>query len=246
VRIVVQPRRLGWVKNCAAALAGAAATGAPGHGTPYVCLQPHDDLADSDYLRALLEVAETRPAAAVVYSDIATFGLHSSLIVQPEVTGTAVERQLTLLAHHFNAVAFRGLTRATALARVPAMSGNGHGDFACDTVWMARLARAGDLVRVPRPLYRKRFHAAATHMQWYSWSAAQRLDAWLAHCLDMLGEALCVCVQADDVARAVAAARARVVNDGVALGPYQAELAALAPDARERLLQRFDALCAAR
>ena len=69
VRIVVQPRRLGWGKNCAAALASAAATGAP-----YVCLQPHDDLVDSDYLRSLVEVAEARPDAAVVYSDMRAFG----------------------------------------------------------------------------------------------------------------------------------------------------------------------------
>ena len=56
VRIAVQPQRLGWGENCAAALAGAAAAGAP-----YVCLQPHDDLVDSEYLRTLAEVQRRAP-----------------------------------------------------------------------------------------------------------------------------------------------------------------------------------------
>ena len=37
VRIVVQPRRLGWVKNTAAVLAGAS------EQAEFVCVQPHDD-----------------------------------------------------------------------------------------------------------------------------------------------------------------------------------------------------------
>ena len=241
VRIVTQPERLGWVRNCAAALAGAATTGAP-----YVCLQPHDDLAENDYLRTLLEVAEKQPEAAVVYSDISAFGTYHDLIVQSDVTGAPVERQLSLLNRHFNAVAFRGLTRVSALSRVPAMSGNSCGNFACDTVWMARLARTGDLVRVPRPMYRKRYHARNTHTQWMAWPVAQKTEAWLQHCLDMLAEALCVCAGSRDVRRVVAAARARVVNDGAAIGPYQGELARLLPAERACLLQRFDDICATR
>src|ERR1700694_49807 len=44
VRIVVQPRRLGWGKNTAAVLAGA------GELADFVCVQPHDDLIETDYL----------------------------------------------------------------------------------------------------------------------------------------------------------------------------------------------------
>lgn len=237
VRIVVQPQRLGWGENCAAALAGAAAKGAP-----YVCLQPHDDLVDSDYLRSLVEVAEARPNAAVVYSDIRAFGSYSDLIVQPDVTGTPIERQLALL-RCFHAVAFRGLTRAAALSRAP-MAGNSYWDFACDIVWLARLARVGDLVRVPRELYRKRYHAANTYKEWHAWSFEQRTEAWLQHCLDMLAEALRVCSRREDVDRVVAAARARLVDDSAS--PYRADLARLAPEERAHLLRRFDELCVAR
>lgn len=231
VRIVVQPQRLGWGENCAAALAGAAATGAP-----YVCLQPHDDLVESDYLRSLAEVAEVRSDAAVVYSDIRAFGSYNELIAQPDVTGTPIERQLALL-RSFHAVAFRGLIPAAALSRAP-MAGNSYWDFACDIVWLARLARVGDLVRVPRELYRKRYHAANTFAEWHAWSLEQRTEAWLRHCLDMLAEALRVCSRRKDVGRVVAAARARLLDDSAS--PYRADLARLAPDARAHLLRRFE------
>lgn len=231
VRIVVQPQRLGWGENCAAALAGAAATGAP-----YACLQPHDDLVENDYLRSLAEVAEARPDAAVVYSDIRAFGSYNELIAQPDVTGTPIERQLALL-RSFHAVAFRGLVPAAALSRAP-MAGNSYWDFACDIVWLARLARVGDLVRVPRELYRKRYHAANTFAEWHAWSLEQRTEAWLRHCLDMLAEALCVCSRRKDVGRVVAAARARLLDDSGS--PYRADLARLTPDERAHLLRRFE------
>ena len=68
VRIVVQPRRLGWVKNTAAVLAGAS------EQAEFVCVQPHDDLVETDYLATLLDAARDHPHAAVVFSDLATFG----------------------------------------------------------------------------------------------------------------------------------------------------------------------------
>ena len=158
--------------------------------------------------------------------------------MQPDVTGTAIERQLSLL-RCFHAVAFRGLTRAAALARAP-MAGNSYWDFACDLVWLARLARVGDLVRVPRELYRKRYHAANTYKEWHAWSFEQKTEAWLQHCLDMLAEALCVCSCPEDVDRVIAAARARLVDDSAS--PYRADLARLVPDERAHLLRRFDEL----
>src|SRR6185436_9376486 len=44
VRILVQPRRLGWVRNTAAVLALAS------EEAEFVCVQPHDDLIETDYL----------------------------------------------------------------------------------------------------------------------------------------------------------------------------------------------------
>jgi hypothetical protein len=123
VRIVVQPRRLGWVTNTAAVLAGAS------EQAEFVCVQPHDDWIESDYLATLLDAAQKHPHAAVVFTDIAAFGAQEGVISQESVIGTPIERQLLLLARHFNAVAYRGLNRTSALKALPLISGNGRGDF---------------------------------------------------------------------------------------------------------------------
>jgi GT2 family glycosyltransferase len=204
VRIVVQPRRLGWVKNTAAVLAGAS------EQAKFVCVQPYDDVVEADYLATLLDAARDHPHAAVVFSDIAAFGTAEGVISQESVIGTPMERQLLLLTRHFSAIAYRGLNRASALKAVPPISGNNHRDFACDTVWMARLARAGDLVRVPRVLYHKRFHPGSTHAEWPTWHRWQKGRAWVQHCLDMLAEALTVATSIEERRLLIDAARARL------------------------------------
>lgn len=241
VSMVVQPRRLGWVANTAAALAGASANGAE-----FACIFPHDDLAEERYFAALREAARENPGAAAVFGDIMTFGTLDIALTQPSVTGSPLDRQLTLLREHYNAVAYRGLTRTTALARVPPLSGNNHGDFACDTVWMARLARVGELIRVPQARYRKRMHGSNTHARWLEWSPQQKIDAWLCHCVDMLAEAAAVTGHAGERDRLVAAARSRLLLDAFPIGPYQTEIARLGASEREALRARFDVTAAGR
>jgi hypothetical protein len=241
VDMVVQPHRLGWVANTAAALAGAAARGAE-----FACIFPHDDLAEEHYFAALLEAARENPGAAVVFGDIVTFGTLEIALTQPSVTGSPLDRQLMLLREHYNAVAYRGLTRAASLARIPPLSGNDHGDFACDTVWMARLARIGDLIRVPQARYRKRMHDANTHGRWMEWSPQRKIDAWLRHCLDMLAEAVTVTSDPGERNRLVAAARSRLLLDAFPIGPYQTEITRLGVTDRAALCARFDAMAASR
>ena len=206
VRIVVQPRRLGWVKNTAAVLAAAS------EQAEFVCVQPHDDWVETDYLATLLDAARDCPRAAVVYSDVAAFGTHEGVISQESVIGTPIERQLLLLARHFAAIPYRGLNRASALKAVPPISGNNFGDFACDTVWMARLARAGDLVRVPRVLYHKRYFPSSTHAKWETWPQWQKGPAWVGHCLDMLAEAQTVASSIGERRLLIDAARGRLLG----------------------------------
>jgi glycosyltransferase involved in cell wall biosynthesis len=204
VRIVVQPRRLGWVKNTAAVLAGAS------EQAEFVCVQPHDDLVETDYLATLLDAARDHPHAAVVFSDLALFGTQEGVISQESVIGAPMERQLLLLTRHINAVAYRGLNRTSALKAVPPIAGNGFGDFACDTVWMARLARVGDLVRVPRVLYHKRVHPNSTYAGWKKWPRGKKGAAWIWHCLDMLAEALTVATSIEERRQLIDAARERL------------------------------------
>jgi GT2 family glycosyltransferase len=234
VSLVVQPSRLGWVGNSAAVLAAALAEAAD-----YACIQPHDDLMEAGYLSSLLAAATTAPNAAVVYSDIQAFGDKGSLIHQPSVVGSPLGRMATLLLDHFNAVAFRGLTRASALRAVEPMSGNRFDDFAADTVWVTRLATVGDLIRVPRPLYRKRYHAGNTHGAWPAWPRERRLAAWSRHCLDMLGEAVTVAKDAAARNLLVEAARIRLLQTG-GRPLHRSLLDTLSAEERSRVLMEFD------
>jgi len=185
VSLVVQPRRLGWVGNSSAVLAAAVAK-----RTDYACLQPSDDVLENDYLAELTAAAADNPTAAVIYSDIQGFGADETLIRQATVAGSPFERQLGLLREHFAAAPYRGLMRVSTLRSIIPIAGNRCDDFAADTVWMARQALHGDLLRVPVVLYRKRYHATNTHTQWWAWSHRRRMTAWIGHCLDMLSVAL--------------------------------------------------------
>jgi hypothetical protein len=177
---VVQPDHLGWVGNCNAVQSLAAGD--------YVMLLPHDDLLAPRYLETLVAWAAAHPEAACVYCDIAVQG--QAPIVQPSVCGPPLARQLTLLVGHLSAVAFRGLVRPAALAAVGGPRANEADNFAADTVWMARLARAGELHRVAEALYEKRYHPSNTHKTWAGWDVARQRRAWLVHCREMLDEAL--------------------------------------------------------
>lgn len=241
VRLLVQRRRLGWVGNSSTALAAAAA-----EGPDYACLQPHDDVLEDDYIAVLLAEAEVNPTAAVVYSDIQSFGTRDSVLRQPTIAGSPFERQIGLLRDHFDAVAFRGLIRVSALRSILPMTGNPCDDFAADTVWMARQALVGDLVRVPQTLYRKRYHANNTHAQWFTWSYERRMTAWIRHCLDMLAEALKASNTRSERRMLHRAARMRLLQRATATSPYHRDVAGMKPLARLRMRSRFDAAAALR
>jgi glycosyltransferase involved in cell wall biosynthesis len=236
VHLLVQRRRLGWVGNSSAALAAAAA-----EGVDYACLQPHDDVLEEDYMAALLAAAETNPGAAVVYSDIQCFGTRDRLYQQQTVSGSPVERQMCLLRDHFAAVAFRGLTRVAALRSILPMAGNPCENFAADTVWMARQALVGDLVRVPHALYRKRYHANNTHMQWFAWPRERKVTAWIRHCLDMLAVALRASDIPPERRMLHREARMRLLQRATATMPYYRDIVGMNPLARARMRWRFDA-----
>jgi len=234
VRIVMQPQRLGWVKNTAAVLAGAS------EQAEFACVQPHDDWVETDYLATLLDAARDHPHAAVVFSDLAAFGTCEGVISQESVIGAPMERQLLLLTRHYNAPAYRGLNRTSALKAVPPISGNNRGDFAADTVWMARLARAGDLVRVPRVLYHKRYLPSSAHAEWETWNRWQKGAAWIRHCLDMLAEALTVATSIEERRLLIDAARGRLWLTHTHLGPYDAGIRELSRISRWGMRVAFE------
>lgn len=235
VKLVGQPERLGWARNIAALHAAAIAEGAD-----YTCVQPQDDLLEESYLSSLLTAMEASPGVAVAYTDIQCFGRVNGIIRQNSVIGSPLDRQISLLLHHFPAVAFRGLTRVSALRAVGPLSGNPFADFAADTLWMSQMALAGNLLRVPVLLYRKHFHHRNTHSEWKRWPAEQKLAAWRRHCLDVLAEALKAAESPAEGAHLAEAARARLVGTAGVAGPYRRELGALTAEERAQLLHGFD------
>ena len=238
VTMAVQAHRVGWVANTAIVLAAALSA-----GVDYACVQPHDDLMADDYLGSLLDVAEAAPEAAVVFSDIACFGAVEMNLQQPSVMGSTLERHINLNLHHFNAIAYRGLTRASALARVAPISGNAFDDFAADTIWMTRLATIGELIRVPRVLYRKRYHGANTHVAWNGWPRERKVAAWARHCLDMLREAFGAISDRAERERLIEAARTRLLQFGDPAGIFPDAAGVLSHGERAQLLASFDSLC---
>lgn len=235
VALVVQPARLGWVGNSNAVLEAGRRSGAD-----YVCIQPHDDLMERGYLATLARAIAAHPEAATAYCDIQCFGDRSAVFRQSTVTGGALQRQLTLLRDHFAAVAYRGLTRSAALRSLPLIPGNEIEDFAADTVWMARLARAGALVRVRRALYLKRYHADNLHTRWNGWDRRKQVLAWTRHCIDMFGEAAAVCDDAGALGLVRAAAEARLLQFR-RLGVFDGLVASLARPERQDMEAAFKA-----
>ena len=181
---VVQSQRLGWVAHINLLMAQV--------DTPYWYCNAHDDLVHPCYVETLVNAAQQMPDAAVVYADLLGFGNQTFKLSQASVTGSAFLRQLTLLHEHFSAVAFRGLTRVSALRQAGAIPANSIQSFASDTIWMLAMARWGELRRVPVPLYQKRYHPGNEHAAWFTWSAERITQAYLRHCAAMLEQAMYV------------------------------------------------------
>lgn len=181
----VRPERLGWLKNIA--WLQQQATG------EYWYYHQQDDLVAPTYLAELVEAAEARPEASVVYCDIETFGTRSGQFVTPSVSGSQVGRMFTFIMDQFAGVPFRGLTRVAALqATGGGIVPNTAEDFAAETVWGAWMTTWGDLIRVPKVLYRKRYHTGNVHSRWHEWADSRKSEAWVIHCHDILEAALSI------------------------------------------------------
>jgi len=184
-RLVTQPRHLGWVGNINWLMRQVE--------TAYWCCIPQDDWIEPVYIERLLASAEQNPNAAVVYCDIDSFGGWRKIkSYQASVVGNIESRLLQLIRRHHSAVAFRGLTRLEAIRFVGDIRPNEIDSYSTDTVWMAAMARWGDLVRVPGEMYHKRYHKTNVHTRWRHWPIEKLIVAWIAHCADMLEQAMLV------------------------------------------------------
>ena len=183
-RLVVQPRRLGWMGHTNWLMSQVQ--------TEFWHLQEQDDVIAPTFLETLVEHARGHPNAAAVFSDVRTFGNFDIQIRMSSVLGSAVMRQLKLIYEHFQGVAPLGVIRTEALRLSGGLQDNEFDNFAADTALMSGLARWGELHRFPRESYRKRVHAESTHATWWGWPMERRFQAWQVHCLDMLRQAFMV------------------------------------------------------
>jgi len=143
----------------------------------YFCYQQQDDLIEADYLEKLGQSLAANPAAAVAYSDVKWFGLHVGHAENPPLTGGPVDRLLMHL-EHLVWIPTRGLVRRSLLERAGGLRVTEFRSALEEQVWLAKLARLGPFVRVPEPLYAKRYHEGAIHGHWHQWDAERRMNAW--------------------------------------------------------------------
>ena len=209
-RMVVQERQLGWTDNISFLMRHSAGD--------YWFYHQQDDHITPDYVEVLLAHAAGHPEAAVTYCDIQAFGALDRVFSQPPVLGPPAVRAIVLLLAHFPAVAFRGLARRSALEVAGDLRTNTFDSFGADTTWMASIARAGELHRVAKPLYFKRFHADSVHSRWVQWPLERRMAAWRVHCRDMLLETVGAGATLVERRLIFEAALARVVLAEVARG----------------------------
>ena len=183
-RLVIQPRRLGWMGHTNWLMSQVQ--------TEFWHLQEQDDVIEPTFLATMVDYACGHPNVAAVFGDVRTFGSTDIQITMSSVIGSAVMRQMKLIYEHFQGVAPLGLIRTEALRLSGGLPPNEFENFAADTTLMAGLARWGELHRVPLELYRKRVHAESTHATWWTWPMDRRFKAWQVHCLDMLQQALLI------------------------------------------------------
>lgn len=226
-----QEQRLGWVGNCNWLVSRVR--------TPYFCIIPHDDILDPSYIDRLLVTAEAHPEAAVVYTDIQTFGsIDSHIVAQPSIHGLVLTRVLAFLVEHYNAVAFRGLVRSEALKKAGLLQNNPFHDFAEDTVWLMKLVRQGDFVRVAEPLYSKRYRDGGVHREWPTWSRDEKIRAWIHHCLELAVEAFKADVPFSQQTILLHALVFRLLRSSPTLGPF-VEISQLSNEERQRVIAIF-------
>jgi GT2 family glycosyltransferase len=180
--LIVQPQRRGWIENCNVLLERAR--------SDFVCIVPHDDMLDERYIEVLAAHLVATPVCVQAFCDVRGFGSTRKVQTQSSLVGSPFERLYQMITRHFDGTPFRGLVRRDALDRAGGLSDNAFDGFAADVHWVARLAREGEIHRVPEARYAKRFHARSTAHGWSVWPEADKLAAWADHCAHLLGVAL--------------------------------------------------------
>lgn len=228
-RIVVQPQRLGWVGNTNAALRLARGD--------HAMILPHDDLLAPAYLGACLDALAANPGAALAYSDIEIIN-NGNIVSETAETGAVVTRAAAIMERHLPAIAWRAVFDRRRARRhlVPSFA---LGDFAADTLWVARMAMQGEMVRVPGALYRKRLKSPSAHSVWYRATPEEKDEMWVVHCIEMARAMLSLRPDLALVPKFRAAFRSRLAREHTTFADVSGPPAVLGPDWRWRDLAQI-------
>lgn len=173
--VVRQAERLGWIRNSCELLRRAESD---------LCFFiGHDDVAEPEYVAALVAALAARPAAVLAYSDIELVRPDGDRAarVYAELDGVTerLERGKVVLARTGDWwIPYRGLFRTRVVRRGRPLRRNLAGEFAADWPFMLHVALEGECVRVPRLLYRKRWQVTSLSLSW-SFGARERIAVGL-------------------------------------------------------------------
>ncbi|SNY93170.1 Glycosyl transferase family 2 [Cohaesibacter sp. ES.047] len=172
VRVIDQPKRLGWVQNTNFVLSKARGQ--------YFMVLPHDDVLSPTYVEECLACLEENPQAFAAYSDIEHAG---GIMEASEVLGELEDRTRHVMENLYNGYCYRALMRRQR-SNWPMlkMRYNPPTDYCVDTTWILQQALLGELRRVPKPLYFKNSNNRNTHTAWEKIPKDELIEAWDAHC----------------------------------------------------------------
>jgi len=172
VEVLTATARRGWVGNTNALL---------DHVTEErFVVVAQDDVIAPAYLDTL-DGALTGDAVCA-FGDVVGFGERTPVTVHEPWGAARHERVISFLSGTPNGVALRGLTRRAVLDRGLRLRPGPFGAFHADTTYVMELLALGPVVRVPLPLYRKRYHPLSVMAA--TWDALQgdgAVDAWVSH-----------------------------------------------------------------
>jgi hypothetical protein len=167
VRVVRQPRRLGWVGNSNFLLDAAQAEG------EYAFFAFHDDPVQPTYVERLAEALDRHPRAVLAFSDILSRGATESYVELDGISDRQERARRVLRMQGPWWIPNRGLFRLQAARAVGGMRRHLAGEYKADWPWLVALAMRGEFVRVPEPLIQKVWRDGSLSAVWN-----RRLRLW--------------------------------------------------------------------
>ncbi len=156
--VILRDTSLGWVRQMNTLIGEADAE--------LFCYFQQDDVLHPDYFARLVAALDENPPAVLAFADLEWFGRKRGVERHDGISGPAIDRMRDYIERLLH-TALRGVIRRDAIARAGLIVDEDGGN-AQDHVWLTRIVREGDFVRVPHTLYRKRIHDENVHVRWFA------------------------------------------------------------------------------